>query len=95
MDPITKGRPRARRRENHAATPIGERLLLAGCYYDFRRRAWRCPSCRHRAALRLEPQCDGGTALRCGFGCGEGAILRELALPFHAIGPAMFEESAR
>ena len=45
--------------------PIEQRLLLAGCAYDSRRRAWGCSSCRRRAALRLLRQAhddllDGG-----------------------------------
>ena len=44
---------------------VRQRLLEAACGYDFRRRAWRCPSCRRPGVLTARELPDGSLSLRC------------------------------
>ena len=70
--------------------PIEQRLLLAGCAYEFRRCAWRCPSCRQRGALRIIPMPDGADWLRCRSGCAAGQVLDALGATAFDVAPAHF-----
>ena len=71
-------------------SPIAQRLLYAACAYDFRRRAWRCPSCRRRSALRIVPMPDGADWLRCRSGCAPGVVLDELGATAFDVAPTHF-----
>ena len=69
-------------------------LLEAGAAYDFRARAWRCPSCRRWAALRAWPQPDGSLRLECsGLGwrrCQPHHILEAIGMTPFDVAPAAF-----
>lgn len=71
-------------------------LLEAGCEFDFHLDAWRCPSCRRWAALRLQALPDGSVHLRCEptasgtSGCSMWSILESMGLTFLDVGPAAF-----
>ena len=70
--------------------PVEQRLLLAGCAYNFQRRAWRCPTCRWRSALHLFRQPDGSVRLSCSSGCAPGSVLEALDASYFDVGPACF-----
>ena len=73
-----------------ALNPIEQRLLRAGCVYDFQRRAWRCPACFQHSALHLFPQADGSVRLSCDSGCAPGSVLEALDASYFDVGPACF-----
>ena len=70
--------------------PIAQRLLLSGCAYNFRRRAWRCPACRRPSVLRLLSQLDGSIDLSCSSGCAPRCVLGILEASYFDVGPACF-----
>jgi hypothetical protein len=69
---------------------IEQRLQLAGCAYDFRRRAWRCPVCRRPSALRIPAPPDGSKPPRCAWGCAPGRILEDIGASYFDVAPTHF-----
>jgi hypothetical protein len=66
-------------------------LLEAGAAYDFRARAWRCPSCRQWAALRAHEQADGSLRLECiGWRCAPHHILMAVGMTPFDVAPAAY-----
>jgi len=75
---------------------VRQRLVEAACGYDFKRRAWRCPSCRRRSSLRVRELPDGAIAFHCAArlsgarGCETPGVLESLGLSWLDVGPAQF-----
>ena len=66
-------------------------LLESGSSYDVKRRAWKCPSCKCEALLRVCEVPDGSLRLECrGWHCAPHHILAALGLSFFDVGPAQF-----
>ena len=76
------------------ANEIRERLIQAGCYFDFRLGLWRCPACRTAYGLQLQPIQDGSILFACRRGCELGSILSALGLTFANVGPAEYRRRA-
>ena len=78
------------RLQDIAMHPIEQRLVLAGCFFDFRHRAWRCPACRRPATLRLLRQPDASDRIDCTSGCAAGDVLQAVGATFFDVAPACF-----
>ncbi len=70
--------------------PIEQRLVCAGCAYDFRHRGWCCPVCRRPAALRLLRQPDASDRIDCASGCATGDVLETLGATYFDVAPDCF-----
>jgi hypothetical protein len=69
-------------------------LLEAGAAYDFRHRAWCCPSCRRAAALRAWVLPDGSLRIVCrGWGCAPCHILSAIGMTPFDVAPTAFRRT--
>ena len=74
---------------------IEQRLALAGCAFNFRHRAWCCPSCRRPSALRILAMPDGSKPPRCAWGCAPGRILEDIGASYFDVAPTHFRPGDR
>ena len=92
LQPIWGRGPYSGHNSNQFQSDLVQRLLLAGCYFDFCRNAWRCPACRRPAVLRLLEQVDGSIRPRSACRCETEQILDALGASFFDIEPRVFRE---